>query len=473
MADTLRVNTDLLDKSANALKAAGQGFGEAASILAGLDTSQEWWTKMGRINPISLQDEGSSVDLGDAGAAVRALTSVLRRYDSRTMTLGNNVSRAANLFKDLENQLINRANSQSAGSEGNVIGAVGAAAGVAEGADTAKKAKSEADAKKERETHAKWLKIGVGALCFVGSVAVVFATGGAALPVIAAGAAAGAITAGVNNAADQYVEKGLDDINWADAGKDAVIGGIVGAVTSTISIAGGGVAQQAVNRVTGQITPYMTSAAGRLATHAFGGSVASVATGMATRGSGEAVRQYMSEGSVDWNTVRDRALDPGQMAVDATTGGVTGYMTGRQYNRNIEYQKDNGMFLRSEEYRNNNPYSKSYGDVDWKQAPNGGAIKGTEVQDYVIPENTVLRRSGPETGSYVRGANDSFESVSLPYAKNPSIEHKYVVRKPIPNVTKSQAAPAFDMPGGGTQYQLPKGLDYYLNPSNGYVERIY
>lgn len=115
MADLIRVDTDLLEKCANELTTAAQGFGDAASILSGLNTSEEWWSKMGRLSPLKLQDEGSSMDLGDAGAAVRALTAVMRRYDSRATTLGKNVSKAAGLFSNTEKALLGRANGQDEG----------------------------------------------------------------------------------------------------------------------------------------------------------------------------------------------------------------------------------------------------------------------------------------------------------------------------------------------------------------------
>ena len=476
MADLIKVNTDLLNRCAGELKTAAQGFGSAASILAGLNTGEEWWSKMGRLATLRLEDEGTSAELSDAGTAVRALTGIMRRYDSRLTKVGESTAKTAVMFSETEMQLLSRTRAGSAG-KGRDVGAA-AVAGAGAAVSAIDDSRSEAEAKKKREEQAKWLKIGAGVLCAVGSIAVVVATGGAALPVIAAGAAAGAITAGVNNAADQYAEKGWDDIDWADAGKDAVIGGIVGGVTSAISIGGSAVANQAVSRVTGQVTPYLTSATQRMAVHVIGGVTSSVAAGTASRAGGEAVRQYLDDGSVDWEQVRDKALDPRSMTVDAVMGGVTGYQQGRRYNRNIvEYEQKNNQILRDEKYRSNNPYSKEYGGVAWeKNAPNGGADASKPIiKDYEIPEGTMLRRTGPESGSYLRNMDDSFESASLPYVQKGSNEHLYKVIKPIPGVTKSTAAPAFDMPGGATQYQMPKdwNIKWLADPKNGYLKRIY
>lgn len=117
MADMIRVNTDLLERCANELKAVAQGFGEAASILARLDTGEEWWEKMGRVSALRLKDVGTSMELGDAGAAVRKLTSVMRSYDDRSAQLGRSVSAAASLFNSVEGVILGRIQAQSAGED--------------------------------------------------------------------------------------------------------------------------------------------------------------------------------------------------------------------------------------------------------------------------------------------------------------------------------------------------------------------
>ncbi len=458
MADMIRVNTELLDRCANELKQAARGFDDAASILAGLNTGEEWWTKMGRFQALTLQDEGGSVQLGDAGAAVRSLTATMRRYNGRMTRLGDSTARVASMFDNLEHDLSGKAGNQGGADWMEMTDIIFTGADVDRPkSPSAGNARTEADERKKREERAKWIKFGVGALAFVGSMAVVIATGGAALPVIVAGATAGAVTAGVNNAADQYAEKGWDNINWGDAGRDAVIGGIVGGTTSAISIAGGTAAQQ----VTSRFASYATTTTGKIVTHVAGGTISSIAAGTASRAGGEATRQFLKNGEVDWNSVKESAFDPGQMAVDGVMGGTAGYFRGRRYT-------DNGQYVRKESYLNKD------GDVDWSKAPNGGVDTTKPVTyDYEIPEGTELRRSGSEYGGYLRNGSDSYRSASLPYEYNPALEHRYKVVKPIPGVTKSTAAPAFDMPGGATQYQLPDGVNVADLIKKGYLKRVY
>lgn len=120
MADKILVSTDLLEKCAIELKQAAAGFGDAASILAGLNTSEEWWTKMGRFVSFRLDDEGGTAEMGDAGAAVRALTSLMRRYDGRLTNLGESVGKAVAMFNDTEDGICAIANGQDAGEESNI-----------------------------------------------------------------------------------------------------------------------------------------------------------------------------------------------------------------------------------------------------------------------------------------------------------------------------------------------------------------
>ena len=122
MSDMIRVNTDLLERCANELKAAAQGFGDAASILARLDTSEEWWESMGSFSTLRLADTGTSVQMGNAGAAVRALTGTLRSYDERLTRLGNNMSAAADLFSNTESEILGRIQGQNAGEDPGAAG---------------------------------------------------------------------------------------------------------------------------------------------------------------------------------------------------------------------------------------------------------------------------------------------------------------------------------------------------------------
>ncbi len=315
--------------------------------------------------------------------------------------------------------------------------------------------------RKERQEQAKWFKIGLTGLCIIGSIVVVVATGGAALPVIAAGVATGAVSAAGYNAADQYAEKGWDNIDWSDVGKDAVIGGVVGGITSGISVGGGAAAYQ----VTSSITKSAATATGRLVTHTAGGAVTAVITGTAGRATGEAVSEYMRDGTVNWDRVRDRAFDPRSMLIDGTIGATTGYVQGRNYNHHLDQ-------VRKESYLQRNPYQKDYGNIDWAGHVGDGMDHSKPIDyHYEIPADTYVRRTGPETGNYLRGLDDSFESASLPYNYTPEAEHLYRVDIPIPETTRSIVQPGFDMPGGGTQFETDLSIGEMVE--QGYLVRIY
>ena len=130
MAEKLMVRTDLLDRCASELNSAAIGFGDAASILASLNTNQEWWQKIGGFSTLRLQDEGSSTSMGTAANTAQMIAAALRRYDHRTVKLGNSVTRAAQLFRETENQLSCRIDSQGTGTERAITPGNGAEAGV-------------------------------------------------------------------------------------------------------------------------------------------------------------------------------------------------------------------------------------------------------------------------------------------------------------------------------------------------------
>lgn len=86
------------------------------------------------------------------------------------------------------------------------------------------------DIQEERQW-VKWVAAGV---CIVGSLALIAVTLGGATPLVCAGvgAAAGLTSAAVNGFADNYIENGslVDGMNWAEFGKDCLIGTVTGAI---------------------------------------------------------------------------------------------------------------------------------------------------------------------------------------------------------------------------------------------------
>ena len=123
------------------------------------------------------------------------------------------------------------------------------------------------------------------------------------------------------------------------------------------------------------------------------------------------------------------------------------------------------MKVRGEKYLNEN------GDIDWdKWAPNEGRVPDTVKSDQIIEQGTIIDRYGNPYGRYTSPTGTPFEQRALPYENNPDAYHQYEVLKPIENVTSSEIAPAFDMPGGGIQYELPNSIKNLIR--DGFLKEI-
>ena len=73
-----------------------------------------------------------------------------------------------------------------------------------------------------------------------------------------------------------------------------------------------------------------------------------------------------------------------------------------------------------------------------------------------------------EFGFFSSPAGESFGSRALPADyQNTKPYRKYKIIKEIPNVKQGRAAPWFNQPGLGIQYQLPLSIDDLLNA--GYI----
>ena len=123
------------------------------------------------------------------------------------------------------------------------------------------------------------------------------------------------------------------------------------------------------------------------------------------------------------------------------------------------------LVVRDEKYLDEN------GDIDWeKWAPNGGRVPDTIQENQVIESGGIIDRYGSPYGKYTSPLGTPFEQRALPYKNNPNAYHQYEVLKPIENVTSSEIAPAFDMPGGGIQYELPSSIKDLIK--NGFLKEI-
>jgi hypothetical protein len=100
---------------------------------------------------------------------------------------------------------------------------------------------------------------------------------------------------------------------------------------------------------------------------------------------------------------------------------------------------------------------------------NGGAIPGTERMT-TLQVGASFDRIGETSGSFISPVGTPIFERSLAPGSAASPLVKYEVLKPIPNATQSTVAPAFGQPGGGTQIELLRSVQWYLD--NGYLKVI-
>lgn len=182
---------------------------------------------------------------------------------------------------------------------------------------------AEYEARQQKAQTAKWIAAGV---CIVGSIAalaIIVGTGGAATPLVVGtvSAVSGAVMAGTNNLADQYVEKGtLKDADWLSFGKDVLVAGIAGFATGFISAGLGSAISSGLSKLSvGKTLLNSTSGLTRIGTHAVIGSVSEVGSGIAARGAATLIAT-----GFDVKEAFSEALDPGDILLDAALGGANG-----------------------------------------------------------------------------------------------------------------------------------------------------
>ena len=185
----------------------------------------------------------------------------------------------------------------------------------------------EYEERQKKATAVKWIVTGV---CVIGSIVAIAATGGAATPLVvgSVSAVSGAVMAGANNLADQYVQNGNlieNGVNWASLGQDVFVGGVTGFVTGYV---GSSVSQAATGWLTNNtaLGGFLGSqnAVVRIGSGAIIGSASEVSSGIVTRG---AVTFLMTG---DTSEAIDSALDKDQILFDAALGGATGGFQNRK-----------------------------------------------------------------------------------------------------------------------------------------------
>lgn len=235
--------------------------------------------------------------------------------------------------------------------------------------------------RQEKATIIKWIVTGV---CIIGSVAAIAATGGAATPLVvgAVSAVSGAVMAGTNNLADQYVEHGnlienADKINWGSFGKDVIVAGVAGFATGAIGAGvGGAITSKLGSTAIGNTLLHSSSGIVRVGTGAVIGSVSEVTSGVVTRGVGT----FITTGG-DFKEALDEAVDVKNIALDATIGGVGGGIN--EYTSTKQAQKAADDYASSYNSKHN-PLKdgEECGLENLKQTANGGVDFSSS--DYIL-----------------------------------------------------------------------------------------
>lgn len=229
----------------------------------------------------------------------------------------------------------------------------------------------EYEKRQQKAAAVEWLVTGV---VIIASVAVIASTGGAATPVVigAVSAFSGAVIAGTDNLANQYVQHGnlidnSDEIDWESFKKDTALAAIAGFAAGVISAGmSSAITSELSNTVAGEMLLHSSSQAVRIGTAATIGAISETSTGIMTRG----VETYItSEGDVREAFIG--ALDAKDIAADFVIGGIGGSVN--QYTSTKEAQKaaDDAV---SKYNKRHNPLKdgEKHGIKGLKQTPNGG-----------------------------------------------------------------------------------------------------
>lgn len=290
----------------------------------------------------------------------------------------------------------------------------------------------------KRQTEAIIEKVIITGLCVVASTVVIVGTGGAATPLVVGtvSAVSGAVIAGNNAAASEYVENGwnMKQWDWSGIGGSALLGGVTGFVTG---YAGAGISSAITNRVTHSalnILVHSSSTAARIGTNAVVGSISQVISGMGSRGASTFVSTMITSKG-DWVTATSQSVDSifdlKAIAFDAAMGGSIGAYTGYK----------------------TKPLAKEYfnedGSYKW---PENNGFEG-EPTSVTLEKGTLVDRYGSKRGIYGSPKNVPYENRSLPTGANEREHMIFEVLKPV-EVKVGTIAPAFGDPGGGIQYQF-------------------
>ena len=261
----------------------------------------------------------------------------------------------------------------------------------------------EYEERQKKATAVKWIVTGV---CVIGSIVAIAATGGAATPLVvgSVSAVSGAVMAGANNLADQYVQHGnlienADKIDWGSFGKETVLAGVAGFATGAIGAGvGGAITSKLSSTAIGNTLLHSGSNFVRIGTAAAIGSVSEMGSGIVTRGVGTFIT---TEGNL--GKALDDALDMKNIAFDAALGGAGGAIN--EYTTTKEAQKAADDFASSYNQKHN-PLKdgEDYGLENLKQTANGGV--DFSDSDYILrteagePIQVKIKATGDRSKDY-------------------------------------------------------------------------
>ena len=113
MADIIKVNTGDLNHWAADMSSVADALSRARSVLASVDTSEEWWTDVHINGTLRMKDLNGNVCGGDARQLLASLSQMLNRYDDHVRKLSDRIRSAGVLFEEAESAV------------GTTIGAIG------------------------------------------------------------------------------------------------------------------------------------------------------------------------------------------------------------------------------------------------------------------------------------------------------------------------------------------------------------
>ncbi|TJI27055.1 DUF4237 domain-containing protein, partial [Escherichia coli] len=195
----------------------------------------------------------------------------------------------------------------------------------------------------------------------------------------------------------------------------------------------------------------------------------------------QAITEIAKASGVSWETAASRYDTAMQLqAVTAaliSTYGVNG-LSGQGKSTSsatslADKVKENiTLSQKARESSNFGQFSKAEGVVQenlgiWP--PNRGAYG--PVEKVTLPAGTVIDRYGYPGGSFVSPIGVPFEQRALPSSHETTKPYfQYEILKPIDDVSQGKILPWFGQKGQGTQYELPKPVQWYLDKD--YIKKV-